>query len=634
MDNYLVSARKYRPDTFMSVVGQGALTTTLQNAIKNDKLAHAYLFCGPRGVGKTTCARIFAKTINCMNPHDGEACNECESCRSFNEQRSLNIVELDAASNNGVDDIRSLVEQVRIPPVLGKYKVYIIDEVHMLSTAAFNAFLKTLEEPPAYAIFILATTEKHKIIPTILSRCQIYDFHRISINDIQGNLKYVAESEGIAYEPQALNIIAMKADGGMRDALSIFDQVASFGEGKITYKGAIDCLNVLDYDYYFKLVEAFLAHDTARALLLFDEILNMGFEGMHFIGGLCAHLRDLMVCKNPGTVKLLEVSDDIRAQYQQQAAACDFSYLVYALKLANECSLQYNQSRNKRLLVELCLIRLCVGDPVPGGGKGPLTIASGPAGTTAGASTSGTTSAAAQQASAQATAQQVSATAAALGAASAPSSTLTSATIQTPATQASANQTPAQTLQMPDAQTPAQTSQPAVQTPAPTAQTPAAQPTAKPLPGKMPVTLSLKKRAQENTAQDQEQTARQPEENTPFTAETLTKVLNEYAAQTFTDDPQLRNAILAEAPEKISDTHFEISVFHPNMEARLKEVVPQIERHLRNTLHNSHVELSVRITEGEEKKLALLPQDQLRELQEKYPELTEFRSRLGLELEL
>ncbi|MBO7231573.1 MAG: DNA polymerase III subunit gamma/tau, partial [Bacteroidales bacterium] len=264
MENYIVSARKYRPDTFASVVGQKALTTTLQNAVKNKQLAHAYLFCGPRGVGKTTCARIFAKTINCMNPReDGQACNECESCQAFNTQRSFNIMELDAASNNSVEDIRLLNEQVRIPPVLGKYKVYIIDEVHMLSQAAFNAFLKTLEEPPAYAVFILATTEKHKIIPTILSRCQIYDFHRIGVNDIQEHLQYVAQSEGISFEPEALNIIAMKADGGMRDALSIFDQVSSFGEGKITYKGVIDNLNVLDYDYYFRLINAFLQHQSS-----------------------------------------------------------------------------------------------------------------------------------------------------------------------------------------------------------------------------------------------------------------------------------------------------------------------------------------------------------------------------------
>ena len=308
MENYIVSARKYRPSTFESVVGQRALTTTLKNAIATQKLAHAYLFCGPRGVGKTTCARIFAKTINCRTPTaDGEACNQCESCVAFNEQRSYNIHELDAASNNSVDDIRQLVEQVRIPPQIGKYKVYIIDEVHMLSASAFNAFLKTLEEPPRHAIFILATTEKHKILPTILSRCQIYDFNRISVEDTVNHLSYVASKEGITAEPEALNVIAMKADGGMRDALSIFDQVVSFTGGNITYKSVIDNLNVLDYEYYFRLTDCFLENKVSDALLLFNDILNKGFDGSHFITGLSSHFRDLLVGKYPVTLPLLEV---------------------------------------------------------------------------------------------------------------------------------------------------------------------------------------------------------------------------------------------------------------------------------------------------------------------------------------
>jgi DNA polymerase III subunit gamma/tau len=359
MENYIVSARKYRPDTFHSVVGQSALTTTLKNSIKNNQLAHAYLFCGPRGVGKTTCARIFAKTINCFHPKkNGEACNECESCQSFNEQRSLNIFELDAASNNSVDDIRNLVDQVRIPPQLGQYKVYIIDEVHMLSASAFNAFLKTLEEPPHHAIFILATTEKHKIIPTILSRCQIHDFSRISIHDIVGYLRHVAESEKIEAEDEALNIIAMKADGGMRDALSIFDQVSSYGNGVITYQNVIENLNVLDYDYYFKLTDALLKGDVSSALLIFNDILNKGFEGQHFITGLSAHFRDLMVCKDPATLVLLEVGAGIRANYQEQAANCSNPFLYAAIKIANDCDLAYKESKNKRLLVELALIRI------------------------------------------------------------------------------------------------------------------------------------------------------------------------------------------------------------------------------------------------------------------------------------
>ncbi len=359
MDNYIVSARKYRPSTFESVVGQRALTTTLKNAIATKKLAHAYLFCGPRGVGKTTCARIFAKTINCMTPTaDGEACNQCESCVAFNEQRSYNIHELDAASNNSVDDIRQLVEQVRIPPQIGKYKVYIIDEVHMLSSSAFNAFLKTLEEPPHHAVFILATTEKHKILPTILSRCQIYDFNRISIEDTVNHLMYVASKEHINAEPEALNVIALKADGGMRDALSIFDQVVSFTGGNITYKSVIENLNVLDYEYYFRLTDNFLENNVCEALLLFNEVLNKGFDGNHFITGLSSHLRDLLVSKDPSTIPLLEVGASIRQRYQEQAQKCSLPFLYRAMKLCNDCDLNYRVSKNKRLLVELTLIEV------------------------------------------------------------------------------------------------------------------------------------------------------------------------------------------------------------------------------------------------------------------------------------
>ena len=379
MENYIVSARKYRPSTFESVVGQRALTTTLKNAIATQKLAHAYLFCGPRGVGKTTCARIFAKTINCMTPTaDGEACNQCESCVAFNEQRSYNIHELDAASNNSVDDIRQLVEQVRIPPQIGKYKVYIIDEVHMLSASAFNAFLKTLEEPPRHAIFILATTEKHKILPTILSRCQIYDFNRISVEDTVNHLSYVASKEGISAEPEALNVIAMKADGGMRDALSIFDQVVSFTGGNITYKSVIDNLNVLDYEYYFRLTDCFLANKVSDALLLFNDVLNKGFDGSHFITGLSSHFRDLLVGKDPVTLPLLEVGASIRQRYQEQAQKCPLPFLYKAMKLCNECDLNYRISKNKRLLVELTLIQVAQltteGDDVNGGRSPKQTI--------------------------------------------------------------------------------------------------------------------------------------------------------------------------------------------------------------------------------------------------------------------
>ena len=359
MEEYIVSARKYRPMTFDSVVGQSALTTTLKNAVKSGKLAHAYLFCGPRGVGKTTCARIFAKAINCEHPReDGEACNTCESCQAFNEQRSYNIFELDAASNNGVDQIKTLMEQTRIPPQVGKYKVFIIDEVHMLSAAAFNAFLKTLEEPPSHVIFILATTEKHKILPTILSRCQIYDFERMTVANTIAHLKMVAEKEGVKYEEQALAVIAEKADGGMRDALSIFDQAASFCQGDITYQKVIEDLNVLDSDNYFKLVDLAIENKISQMMVVLDGILNKGFDGGNMIQGLAKHMRNVMMAKDPQTLPLLEVSDEQKAKYAEQAKKAPTPFLYKALKLMNECDVHYRQSSNKRLLVELTLIQI------------------------------------------------------------------------------------------------------------------------------------------------------------------------------------------------------------------------------------------------------------------------------------
>ena len=376
MENYIVSARKYRPSTFRSVVGQQALTHTLKSAIDNARLAHAYLFCGPRGVGKTSCARIFAKTINCLNPTaDHEACNECESCKAFNEQHSYNIVELDAASNNSVDDMRNLIDQVRIPPPIGKYRVYIIDEVHMLSSAAFNAFLKTLEEPPAHAIFILATTEKHKIIPTILSRCQIYDFARITTQDIVSQLQYIAEQEGIKTEGAALNVIAQKADGAMRDALSIFDQVAAASEGNITYQSTIANLNVLDHDYYFRLIEAFKKGDVPEALLIYKEVRDHGFDSKFFINGLAQHLRDLMVAYDPRTRSLLEMSDELAEEFAKQAVSLNPRWYYVAMDLCNTCDLNYPTATNKQFLVELTLIKICqllapAPAPTPGGGGG------------------------------------------------------------------------------------------------------------------------------------------------------------------------------------------------------------------------------------------------------------------------
>lgn len=360
MENFIVSARKYRPSTFLSVVGQDSLVNTLKGAISNGKLAHSYLFCGPRGVGKTTCARIFAKTINCQNlTDDFEACNECDSCRSFNEHKSYNIHELDAASNNGVDDIRVLIEQVRVPPQIGNYSVYIIDEVHMLSSQAFNAFLKTLEEPPAYAIFILATTEKHKVLPTILSRCQIYDFNRIGISDVVKQLEMIAEKEGITTDREGLEVIAKKADGAMRDALSIFDQVVVSTNGNVTYKNVIENLNVLDYDYYFKLTDNFLQGDFTNALLTLDTVISKGFEAENLVNGLSSHFRNLLMCKDQRTTKLLEVGEETQKQYEQQAQQCESDFLIKSLALTNQCDLNYKISKNKRLLVELTLIRLC-----------------------------------------------------------------------------------------------------------------------------------------------------------------------------------------------------------------------------------------------------------------------------------
>ena len=377
MENYIVSARKYRPSTFASVVGQKALTATLRNSISKNRLAHAYLFCGSRGVGKTSCARIFAKTINCRHRNaEGEACNECDSCREFNKGASLNIVELDAASNNGIDDMKNIIDQVQVPPVNADYRVFIIDEVHMLSNAAFNAFLKTLEEPPAYVVFILATTEKHKVLPTILSRCQIYDFNRITIQDMVDHLSYVASQEGITVEPAALNVIARKADGAMRDALSIFDQVAASSMGNVTYAATIDNLNILDYEYYNRLIDAFLTGNVVESLLIYKEIRDKGFDSLFFINGLAQHLRDLMVARDPRTAGLIEASDQARASLAQTAAKCQPAFLYSAMALCNKADLDYRTASNKQLLVEITLIKLCqLCSPSPhdnGAGEGQL----------------------------------------------------------------------------------------------------------------------------------------------------------------------------------------------------------------------------------------------------------------------
>lgn len=359
MSDFIVSARKYRPTTFDTVVGQSSITSTLKNAIKSNQLAQSFLFCGPRGVGKTSCARILAKTINCENITDNvDACNECVSCKSFNENASFNVHELDAASNNSVDDIRKLVDQVRFAPQVGEYNIYIIDEVHMLSAQAFNAFLKTLEEPPKHAKFILATTEKHKIIPTILSRCQIFDFKRVGVNDIAGHLDFVAKSEGVTAESEALHLIAQKSDGAMRDSLSLFDRLISFSDKTLTYKGVIEHLNILDYDYYFKVTDYLLTNDIKELLNIFNEILDNGFDGHHFINGLAEHLRDLLVSKDASTIKLLEKGEALQARYLDQSKKCELPFLIEALELCNECDVQYKTSNNQRLLVELILMRI------------------------------------------------------------------------------------------------------------------------------------------------------------------------------------------------------------------------------------------------------------------------------------
>jgi len=593
MDNYLVSARKYRPDTFQSVVGQAALTTTLKNAIKNKQLAHAYLFCGPRGVGKTTCARIFAKTINCSNPKpDGEACDECESCQSFNDQRSLNIFELDAASNNSVDDIRNLVDQVRIPPQLGQYKVYIIDEVHMLSASAFNAFLKTLEEPPHHAIFILATTEKHKIIPTILSRCQIYDFNRISANDIVGQLQYVAKSENVETEEEALSVIAMKADGGMRDALSIFDQVSSFGNGKITYQNVIDNLNVLDYDYYFKLTDSFLEGNLSNALLLFNDILNNGFEGQHFITGLSAHFRDLLVCKDPATLTLLEVGASIRAKYQEQASKCPTDFLFTAIKISNDCDLDYRESKNKRLLIELALIRITqLSDskkkireliteetPIPILPLPPKALVKN------------------------------------VNTSEQPANTDQKVLNQTERTSAVVNSQPssdnAKIAEKSNDQNPKEDNAPRSI--------------------KTIKTSSLRKKIEktETTVQQQESA---PILNQPFTAEALILSWNRFT-EIMNNDLHLKNAMKSCLPILQQDYQFEVVVQNPVLEKKLQEITRKIETYLQHNLKNSRIKMSIRLTESGENIRPFTAKDRLEAMIKKNPNLDLLYRTFGLDL--
>ena len=604
MEDYIVSARKYRPMNFDSVVGQRALTTTLKNAIATGKLAHAYLFCGPRGVGKTTCARIFARTINCQHlTPDGEACGQCESCQAFSEQRSYNIHELDAASNNSVEDIRTLIEQVRIPPQIGQYKVFIIDEVHMLSTAAFNAFLKTLEEPPHHAIFILATTEKHKILPTILSRCQIYDFNRMNVNDTVDHLKYVAEKEGIEAEVEALNVIAQKADGGMRDALSIFDQVVSFTGGHVTYQRVIENLNVLDYEYYFRITDLLLGNKVPEAMLLLNEILNKGFDGHHFITGLASHMRDLMVSRDASTLPLLEVSDSVRARYSEQAQRCDIKFLYRAIKVCNDCDLNYRASKNKRLLVELTLIQvaqLTTDDADAWCGRSPKKTLK------------------------PIFNQQV----------------------------APAQQTGATVAQAPQTTVPV--------TPVPTQQaTPTNSPTSTPPATERPSALFNKQQMKKESTvptfkreklsvsirQPQKSENLQPqqvivqttalekaEEDFPITESNIRYCWNEFANQLPIEENATAGRMKNMRPKLLNDTTFEVVVDNELVNKKMQSMASIIVQHMRTQLHNSKIEMTVRIVTPNEAKRAYGIVEQYQIMSTKNPVLQKFKETFNLEL--
>lgn len=572
MKNYVVSARKYRPTTFKSVVGQTALTNTLKNAIKSNHLAHAYLFCGTRGVGKTTCARIFAKTINCEHlTEDFEACNECESCKAFNEQRSYNIHELDAASNNSVEGIRSLIDQVRIPPQIGKYSVYIIDEVHMLSSSAFNAFLKTLEEPPAHAIFILATTEKHKIIPTILSRCQIYDFNRISVSDIVGHLQYVAHEEGITVDVNGLNVIAQKCDGGMRDALSIFDQLVSLCGNNITYQDVLTNLNVLDYDYYFQLVDAFMKGDVNASLLIFNEIINHGFDAHHFVSGLSSHFRDLLVSKDSQTIQLLEVGADIGKHYQVQARQCPDDFIFQALKICNDCELNYNISKNKRLLVEIMLIRLCqLIKPekklITEEKSEPLQKIVGEPVTNVAASIK-----------------------------SSPSATkIQNSTVVTP--------NGAEAL--------------------------------KQIKAERPTSISIKNNVVSSPSSSYEKSQNEQPiiQNEKYSQEDLQNAWVQLA-KTMTDEVRMTAFMQSNRPELISNTEFRILVTNELQEKELKRLEPTILNYLQTTLKNSNIKMSIQFHEDTSALKGKTPEEKYKIMAEENPTLAKLRNDLQLEID-
>ncbi|GAB3929762.1 DNA polymerase III subunit gamma/tau [Mucilaginibacter myungsuensis] len=614
MENFIVSARKYRPATFDTVVGQQHITNTLKNAIKNNQLAQAFLFCGPRGVGKTTCARILAKTINCedLQPN-GEACGQCGSCKSFQNGNSFNIHELDAASNNSVDDIRNLIDQVRIPPQGARYKVYIIDEVHMLSQAAFNAFLKTLEEPPHYAIFILATTEKHKILPTILSRCQIFDFNRIKVEDMANHLASIAGKENIQYEVDGLHIIAQKADGGLRDALSMFDQIVSFSGANVTYSSVINNLNILDYDYYFNIVDSLLKEDTAKTLLLFDEILSKGFDGAHFISGLTGHLRNLLVGKDPNTLKLLEVSEGIRAKYLQQSSATSVSFLLSAMAIANQCDLNYRLSKNQRLQVELALLKIC---HLPAAFNAANMPANAMTGDGQLKKKPDTSAIAAPQA--QNTAPPVQNIV--------PVEPLA---VSTPAVQQAVRTEPV---------APVKDSQPV-------AQGAAAPPAEKPaifIPNLNSGTTSIKipsfkdmgKQAEEEMAKDDDPYLKGTDKEA-FTIDQFLKCWSDYAAKIKKEGKSagLVSIFTGEAPVMLKPYDFEVPVSNRTQEAWFRDEKPDTLNYLRSALKNFDINVTTRVDEQIKSKRPYTAIEKFQYMANKNPQLIELRRRFGLEPE-
>ena len=624
MENFVVSARKYRPITFDTVVGQGSITNTLKNAIRNNTLAQAFLFCGPRGVGKTTCARIMAKTINCLNPTENmEACNECESCRAFNNNASFNIYELDAASNNSVDDIRNLVDQVRIPPQIGQYKVYIIDEVHMLSAAAFNAFLKTLEEPPAYAKFILATTEKHKIIPTILSRCQIFDFKRITVDDIAKHLAYVAQSEGVNAEPEALNIIAQKADGALRDALSIFDQMVSFSGKSITYKDVIDNLNVLDYDYYFQIVDHILHGRTSDILLILNDIISKGFEPQHFVSGMGNHLRSLMVCKDPATVQLLEVSEQLRQRYLTQSQACPMPFLIRALEINNKCDIDYRAANNKRLHLEIALLKMCAlcsqalnmptaqAQPVQMPQNRPQQPNPTPA--AAAAPVHNPSPAAA----APTTAQQPT---------KAPEPVVAEQSVDNPATKPTVQPNNNTTVQQPTVQ------QSTVQPTAPVSTSSTSATSAQPIvrPRGTTSSISINKAMQQAVQKTEE---KEETWDSPFTQEQLKAAWEDFVNRYKNVSPNFAAALGKYTPKLIGTSEIHFSVDNLLFE-RDTEGMIALKHHLKNSLHNNQYQLKPEVVERPAEIEAYTDKDKFEKMVEERPYLRTLQTELKLEGDL